>query len=118
MNEKVPTITRNSPTKWLRPGRPTLASATTRNAPARRGVTVANPPISRTSRVRVRSATICTRRNSAAVVSPWFTISSTLPDSAVCVNTNVPSTAKPRCEIDEYATSRFTSVWIRATTAP
>ena len=52
------------------------------------------------------------------MASPWFTICSTPPVTACWVNANVPSTTNPRCETDEYATSRFTSIWMSAQTAP
>ncbi len=52
------------------------------------------------------------------MASPWFTICSTPPVTPCCVNANTPSTTKPRCETDEYATSRLMSVWTSAFTAP
>ena len=66
----------------------------------------------------VRSYTMPTSRNSAPVDSPWFTIWSTPPVMAWRVKANVPRTTNPRWDTDEYATSRFTSVCIMATTAP
>ena len=50
--------------------------------------------------------------------SPWLTIWSTPPETPSTVNANTPKMTKPRWETLEYATSRFTSVWISATTAP
>src|SRR3989304_1286232 len=59
-----------------------------------------------------------TSRNNAPVDSPWLTIWSTPPAIACSVNAKVPSTTNPRCDTDEYATRRFTSVWMSATIAP
>ena len=66
----------------------------------------------------VRSYTIPTSRNRAPVARPWFTICSTPPLTACCVNANSPSTTNPRWDTLEYATSRFTSRWLIAHTAP
>ena len=49
---------------------------------------------------------------------PWFTICSTPPSMPCTVNENVPSTMKPRCATDEYATRRFRSFCIVAAMAP
>ena len=118
LTANVPTITRNSPTNPFNPGSPAEANTVNRNAPISHGITEASPPMLPRSRVCVRSYTIPTSRNRAPVASPWFTIWSTPPVTPCCVNANTPSTTKPRCETDEYATSRLMSVWISAFTAP
>ena len=59
-----------------------------------------------------------TRMKSAPVETPWFTICSTAPDTPCGFNANRPSTMKPMCETDEYATSFLTSLCTHATSAP
>ena len=97
----VPTITRNSPTKLLRPGRPTEANTANRNAPVSHGITLASPPIFARSRVCVRSYTMPTSRKRAPVARPWFTIWSTPPVTACSVNAKIPRTTNPRWDTEE-----------------
>ena len=46
-----------------------------------------------------------------AVERPWLTIWRTAPESGIVVKAPTPTTTKPRCETDEYATSLFMSFW-------
>jgi hypothetical protein len=41
-----------------------------------------------------------TTRNSRPVAMPWLTMYSTAPVPASVVNAKMPSTMKPKCEID------------------
>src|SRR5580698_2630221 len=58
------------------------------------------------------------RMNSAPVANPWLTMYRVAPVTPCEVITKMPSTMKPKCEIDVYAISRFISCWPIATIAP
>ena len=70
----MPDRIRNSPTNPFVPGSPTDESVTMTNTVAMSGTCLARPPYSEMSRVWRRSYSMPTRRKSAPVETPWFSI--------------------------------------------
>ena len=91
----VPSNTKYSLTKPLRPGRPIEASITMVKMAAITGAGPWRPVSSAIFEVPRRATNHPMSRKKAAVMIPWLSISSTAPVRAWGVNANVPSTMKP-----------------------
>src|SRR5581483_7724733 len=117
-NWNVPSSTRNSLTKPLRPGSPSDASTKTPKNAVYSGHRCASPPRSAMTRRWVRSYWMPTKRKSAPVTNPWFSIWRTAPTAPCVLSTKIPSVMNPMCATDEYATSFFRSFWTVETAPP
>src|ERR1019366_4622254 len=79
----TPRKIRNSPTKPLRPGRPSDENIETPHSPAKIGAAVCTPPKSLRPRLPPeRDSSTPTQQNSAAAESPWLNIWRIVPLSA------------------------------------
>ena len=105
--------------KLPEPGIASVASEMIKNSAASTGALNAMPPSSASDSLpRARSAITPTMRNSGTTTSPWFSIWRIAPWAPFPAKAKIPSTMKPSCAIDEYAsTSRMLS-WENARTDP
>ena len=91
---------------------------TTSTAVASAGRPLASPPSSSNRSVPVRWMSIAASRNIAAETRPWLTEWSTAPVMPRLSTEKMPSTIRPICAIDEYATTPRTSGWRNASSEP
>ena len=81
----------------------------TRNSAASTGALNAMPPSSESDSLpRARTAITPRIRNSGTVTSPWFSIWKSAPWAPFSSKAKMPSTMKPSCAIEEYASTSRT----------